>query len=177
MRGVTGAALGFALGAAAVGGLWHRATTNEDDPENSIVMPAVLWQDLPEQVRFGGSIAGDHVGYKTNHYSAVCSRDTMRCETVSFEQIGANQIGDVTLYAIPIVSWTTGLIVAREPDDGISCARVTLNIERTSREVEYVAEPVNQTKVTCAKAENKLYRWRIEDPSMWKKPGKSFSMF
>jgi hypothetical protein len=49
----------------------------------------------------------------------------------------------------PIVKWNDYEIVAQDEASTVTCSRVTFTINRSSEELLWVEEPINQTKSSC----------------------------
>ena len=90
-------------------------------------------------------------------------------EVTSIDQIAPNQLGTLTApYKLPISKWDTYEIVARSSDNVYDCTKITLNLRREKQMAEWVQEPINQATALCKDAENRTYKWTIENPPFWK---------
>jgi hypothetical protein len=111
-----------------------------------------------------GTLSGDGVTYKNNTMNISCSRERMECAVSQIYQIGLDQTGSLeapTFYKV--VAWNDPEIIAEADDYPIACAKTTINVERTSKEVVWVREPIHQTSASCRRSDSKTYKWTIED--------------
>ncbi len=69
-------------------------------------------------------------------------------------------------YANERRKWTQYDVVAGF-ESQFSCLKTTITIERSTEEVLWVEEPVNQTLPLCKDAENKIRKYTIENSPGW----------
>jgi hypothetical protein len=118
-------------------------------------------------VGVSGTLTGEGVGYPNNAVNVACYKDDSHCYVTEVDQIGPNQIGD--LYppdVFDIATWNAFLVSATYKGE---CFRTTINIDRNSTATEWVQEPINQSSIQCKDADNKLYKWTVDAPPLWKK--------
>jgi len=85
------------------------------------------------------------------------------------DQIGPNLIGRVDApYAYEITKWTPYEVIAGA-DGTLGCVKTTITIERKTKDVLWVDEPVNQTQQQCKDADTKIRRYSVEGSLGWKK--------
>jgi hypothetical protein len=151
--------------------LQHRHGT--DDAGTSIIFPDKIYADSGANASFvsiEGRWTGVGVAYKNNATQISCYKLQNECLSYSIEQIGPNQIGDLDPpLSMPIKKWDADVITASDEglDVGVFCARSTLNIDRRNGSAELVTEPINQATLNCAKADNRTYKWFLDDSIFW----------
>ena len=163
---LVGLVLGFLGG---VGTIIYLQQRNKDTGEMSIVFAQKSYYETPAVVTVSGTLTGEGLGYPNNTYSIACFQDRKECWMTSVEAIGGLQIGRMdSPYAYDIRKWSPYEVIAG--DDGtFGCFKTTITIDRQSQQVLWVEEPVNQTQVMCAKSENKIRKYTIENSPGWKK--------
>lgn len=132
-----------------------------------------FWDDWGKDNYIGrlsiqGSLTGENlekiVG-RNNRVIIDCEKSTMECITYYLYQFGRDSVSFSSGPSIiPIVSVKDNLIVASVPDDTISCSRIIINIDRVSKETEWVQEPYNQEKPLCKDSDGSTYKWIIKKP-------------
>jgi hypothetical protein len=157
---LAGLTIGFLCGA---GGLIYLQERNKDTGEMSIVFAQKSYYETPALVTVSGTLKGDGMAYPNNTYSIACFQDRKECWLTSVEAIGGQQVGRMDApYEYEIRKWSPSEVVAG--DDGtFGCFKTTITIERRSQQVLWVEEPVNQTQVMCAKSENKIKKYTLEN--------------
>lgn len=121
-------------------------------------------------VHVSGTLTGPDLGYRNNTFSISCFQERKECYYTSIEQIGPKQLGRMDgIGAIPIVKWNALEVVAKEEENGFSCARITITISRKTEAVLWVVEPTNQTQPACSKSRTNVMKWTIEDSLGWKR--------
>jgi hypothetical protein len=105
-----------------------------------------------------------------NTYTIVCVETEMKCHVASQEQIGDHQVDEITMSDYKITQWTPTQVVATDTDDDdtFSCVKNTLTIERASQLTYYVGQPMNAEKPQCAKAQNQIIKYTIDDSRVWR---------
>jgi hypothetical protein len=163
---LVGLAIGFLGGAGAMIYLQER---NKDSNEMAIVFAQKLYHETPDVVTVSGTLTGEGLGYPNNTHSIGCFKDRKECWMTSVQAIGGLQIGRMdSPYAYDVRKWSAYEVVAG--DDGtFGCSKTTITIDRKSQQVLWVEEPVNQTQVMCAKSENKIRKYAIENSPGWTK--------
>jgi hypothetical protein len=119
-----------------------------------------------------GAITGAGVGYKNNEITLSCSRVEGECYYAGISQIGYNQVsGPDPVSFLKIAEWNKSYISAKSSaeDDKMGCMKITVNINRSTKDVEWVEEPINQATPMCDHADNKTYKWFIDSPPSWKR--------
>jgi len=162
---LVGLALGFLGG---VGTIIYLQQRNKDTGEMSILFAPKNYYETPAVVTVSGTLTGEGVGNPNNTYSIACFQDRKECWMTSVEASGLH-IGRMdSPYAYDIRKWSPYEVIAG--DDGtFGCFKTTITIDRQSQQVLWVEEPVNQTQVMCAKSENKIRKYTIENSPGWKK--------
>jgi hypothetical protein len=163
---LVGLAIGLLSGAGAMIYLEER---NKDTSEMAIIFAKKLYYDTPDVVTVSGTLTGEGLGYPNNTYSIGCFKDRKECWMTSVQAIGGLQIGRMdSPYAYDVHKWSAYEVVAG--DDGtFGCTKTTITIDRKSQRVLWVEEPVNQTQVMCAKSENRIRKYTIENSPGWTK--------
>jgi hypothetical protein len=163
---IVGLLVGAVCGA---GGLIYLQERNKDTGEMSIVFSQKNYYESPDLVAVSGTLTGDGMAYPNNTYSIACFQDRKECWMTSVEAIGGQQIGRMDApYEYEIRKWSPYEVVASYDGD-FGCFKTTITIDRKSQQVLWVEEPVNQTKVMCAKADNKIRKYTIENSPGWNK--------
>lgn len=163
---IVGLVVGFGSGAASILFLQQR---NKDTGEMAIVFPQKNYYDSEAMVAVSGTLTGPGMAYPNNTYSIGCYRDLKECWLTYVDAIGGLLIGRMDApSAYDIKSWTANEIVAGY-DAPFGCYKTTITIERATKEVLWVEEPVNQTKPFCKDTENKIRKFSIEDSPGWKR--------
>jgi hypothetical protein len=91
----------------------------------------------------------------------------MECRLTSVNAIGGVQIGRMDApYAYEMRKWTQYEVVAGF-ESQFSCLKTTITIERSTKQVPWVEEPVNQTLPLCKDGENKMRKYTIENSPGW----------
>jgi len=161
-----GLVLGFASGAGAIIYLQDR---NKDTGEMSIVFAPKNYYESTEVVMVSGTLTGGGMAYPNNTYSIACFQDRKECWLTSVQAIGGLQIGRMDApYEYEVRKWSPYEVVAGD-EGAFACLKTTITIDRKSQQVLWVEEPVNQTKVMCAKAENTIKKYTIENSPGWTK--------
>ena len=168
---LVGLVLGFLGG---VGTIIYLQQRNKDTGEiagreMSIVFAKKNYYETPDMVTVSGTLTGEGLGYPNNTYSIACFQDRKECWMTSVEAIGGLQIGRMdSPYAYDIRKWSPYEVIAG--DDGtFGCFKTTITIDRQSQQVLWVKEPVNQTQVRCAKSDDKIRKYTIENSPVRKK--------
>jgi hypothetical protein len=162
--------IGMLVGAACgAGGIIYLQAQNKDTGEMSIVFAQKNYYDSTELVAVSGTLTGDGMAYPNNTYSIACFQGRKECWMTSVQAIGGQQIGRMDApYEYEIRKWSAYEVVAGDDGD-FGCIKTTITIDRKSQQVLWVEEPVNQTKVMCAKADNKIRKYTIENSPGWTK--------
>jgi hypothetical protein len=163
---LVGLVIGFVSGAGAIIYLQER---NKEPGEMSIVFAPKNYYESPAVVTVSGTLTGDGLAYPNNTYSIACIQDRKECWMTSVQAIGGQQIGRMDApYEYEIRKWSPYEVVAGD-DGAFGCLKTTITIDRKSQQVLWVEEPINQTKVMCAKSENKIRKYTIENSPGWTK--------
>ena len=127
--------------------------------------------DKEDVVTVSGTLTGE-MEFPNNTCSIGCYRDLNQCWIACVQAISGPQLGPMTApFFYEISSWTVNEIVAASSVSSgvlIACYRTTIKIERSTEQVLWVEEPVNQTKPICKDSENKSRKSYIEDAPRWK---------
>jgi hypothetical protein len=167
---IVGAVVGFVGGA---GSLIYFQQRNKNSGEVSIIFAPKNYYDSEQMVAISGTLTGPGMAYPNNTYSIGCYQERKECWLTSVNAIGDEQVGRMDApYEYDIRSWTNNEIVAVY-DGAFGCFKTTITIARTTKELLWVEEPVNQTKPFCKDAENKIRKFSIEDSPGWKRVGLS----
>lgn len=137
--------------------------------DTSIVFPDKNYTDTGSFVSVSGRWDGPGVGYKNNAAIINCDHQQSNCGFYTVQQIGINQISSLDIpFELPITHWDDFVITATDEgqDGGITCVKNTINIDRKRGTAELVMEPINQSKLNCAKTDNKIYKWWLSG-SLW----------
>lgn len=138
-----------------------------DDALSPIIFPMKTFTDTGNIVHVEGALTGDGIAYKNNWAVLTCFRQTRECELVQINTLG-RQVFSVYIPMIYTVRvWTPDRIVA---DMDESCGPYgkphfqseTWIVDRRGNTVEMIKHACNEAKP---------YRWTIENPAYWKKPG------
>jgi hypothetical protein len=159
-----GLVVGFIGGA---GSIIYVQERNKDTGEMSIVFADKFYYDGNGVVSVSGTLTGDGIGYPNNTCSMACFQDRKECWMTSVQAIGGLQIGRMDApYTYEIRTWSQYEVVAGD-DGSFGCFKTTITIDRQLKKFLFVEEPVNQTKVMCAKSENKIRKYTIESSPGW----------
>jgi hypothetical protein len=169
VRLIVGLVVGFVAGAGSLVYLQERNRATQDTGEMSIIFAKKFYYDNSELVTVSGTLTGLGQAYPNNTYSIACFKERTECWLTSVSAIGTQQIGRMDPpYAYEVRKWWDSEVVAG--DNGtLACIKTTVTIDRKSEQVLWVEEPVNQTKVMCAKSENKTRKFTIENSPGWDK--------
>jgi hypothetical protein len=119
-------------------------------------------------VAISGTLTGKGLAYPNNTYVVSCNKEWKACFVSFVEQIGHNQIGRMEYpYPYPIVKWNNSEIIAQEEPNLFGCFRVTITIDRPSKALLWLEEPINQTKPNCKNADTNIRKYSIEDSLAW----------
>jgi hypothetical protein len=163
---LVGLLIGVVSGAGAIIYLRDR---NKDTSEMAIVFAPKSYYENQSVVMVSGTLTGDGLGYPNNTYSIACFQDRKECWMTYVQAIGSQQIGRMDApFEYAIRKWSPYEGVAGD-DGGSSCAKTTITIDRKSQQVLWVEEPINQTQLICAKADNKIRKYTIENSPGWAK--------
>lgn len=162
----------FVIGIAAGAFVMHRTDGNiiPKQPNIRIVLPDKNYTDTKDSVSVSGRWEGTGVPYKNNAVMISCDHGTSICTYYKIEQVGKNQIGDLDIpNTIPITKWDAYEISANDADQdpGYWCTKTTINIDRKNQTAELVLEPINPSSLSCAKADNKTYKWSLAGSFFW----------
>ncbi len=171
------AAVSMLIGAAAVVFFFGLARSPEKD--NVITLGDKNYFDNNDySVSVSGTLTGKDMDrgdqYLNNSYRIVCIKERMECMVAYIQQIGPNQTGNVDVGCCsPITKWNEYEIVAVDPRPEETfdwhCFRTTITIERESKSVVWVEEPVNQAKAGCKNSNTTIRKFTLEDSSSWKR--------
>lgn len=123
-----------------------------------------------EAVFITGTLIGDHVGYSVNTWNIHCIKSDSVCRVADVEEIGRRQLGEINVADWPVSSWTPTTIVAVDTlGPTQSCARNTITIDRRTKTVRFLSEPVNSDSDFCTKGRKLMgppavEDWRIGNP-------------
>jgi len=127
--------------------------------------------DKEDVVTASGTLTGE-IEFPNNTCSIGCYRDLNQCWIACVQAISGSQLGPIIApFFYEISSWTANEIVATSSVYSgalIACYRTTIKIERSTEQVLWGEEPVNQTKSICKDSENKSRKSSIEDAPRWK---------
>lgn len=166
-----GLLVGFVGGAGSI--IYLQMSNTKDTDEMSIVFAPKNYCDTEQMVAISGTLTGPGMAYPNNTYSIACYQEMKECWMTYVDAIGARQIGRMDApSAYDIRSWTKNEIIAGY-DAPFGCFKTTITIARSSKELLWVEEPINQTKPFCKDAKNEIRKFSIEDSSGWKKIHKS----
>ena len=122
-------------------------------------------------VSVSGTLTGE-IEFPNNACSIACYRNLNQCWIACVQAINGSQLGPITPpFFYEIHSWTTNEIVAASSVSSgplIACYKTTIKIERSTEQVLWEEEPVNQTNPICKDSENKSRKSSIEDAPSWK---------
>jgi hypothetical protein len=109
------------------------------------------------------TMTGEGQAYPNNSYSIGCFKDRSECWLKSIQQIGNRLVSQIdTPYQYEIQKWTEHEIVAG--DDGtFGCYRITITIDRQSKEALWVEEgtrPSSHARIQRTRSENTRLRAR-----------------
>ena len=131
----------------------------------------VYYDDNSDVVTVSGTLTGE-IEFPNNSCSIGCYRDLKQCWIACVQAISGPQLGPMTApFLYEIRSWTANEIVAASSVSSgalIACHRTTIKIDRSTEQVLWGEEPVNQTKPICKDSENKSRKSSIEDAPRWK---------
>jgi hypothetical protein len=167
------AGIALCVGGVAMGAyLMHHIDQNSQPKQTitSIVFPDKVYADTQGYVTIMGRWDGEGVYYKNNATLIGCNQQQSVCSYYTIEQIGVNQVGSLNNPTeMPITHWDDSVITATDAgqDGGVLCVKNTINIDRKSETAELVIEPINQSTLNCAKADNKIYKWWIGGSIFW----------
>jgi hypothetical protein len=162
-----GLVVGFTGGAGSI--IYLQMSGAKDTGEMSIVFAPKNYHDTERLVAVSGTLTGPGMAYPNNTYSIACYQEMKECWMTYVDAIGAQQIGRMDApSAYDIKSWTRNEVVAGY-DAPFGCFKTTITIARSTKEVLWVEEPVNQTKPFCKDAKNEIRKFSIEDSPGWKK--------
>jgi hypothetical protein len=138
------------------------------NPDREIMMAEKMYYENDfggtEFVTLSGILTGEDLGYPNNSHAVTCWSDRKECYVSSIEQIGPNQIGRLDgPYSYPVVKWTATQVVARDDATTLGCSRTTITIDRTSRALLWVEEPINQMQPNCKDAATTIRKYSLED--------------
>lgn len=147
------------------------ASYQQDTPWS---LPGFDYQEFgKDAIYVTGTLKGPHVGYPYNTWDIRCFREESKCVVANVNEIGKNQLGEITAFDWPILSWSDTVVVLQDdasPND-TSCARNTITINREGRSVSYTSVPINMDRDYC-----KMYKlsgnnqWEIGMPVQpWEK--------
>jgi len=163
---LVGLLIGVVSGVASIVYLQDR---NKDTGEMSVVFSQKNYYDTSDVVAVSGTLTGEGIAYPNNTYSIACFRERKECWMTSVQAIGGQLIGRMDApYEYEIRKWSQYEVVAGD-DGSFGCFRTTITVDRKSQQVLWVEEPVNQTQVMCAKSENKMRKYTIENSPGWNK--------
>jgi hypothetical protein len=141
------------------------------DDSAEIIFPAKSFYDSAQPTGDGyvyitGRLSGDGIGYRNNTISVSCYQDRNECFSSTIEQIGPNQIGRLDSPTIfDITKWDANEVSATEGNEATDCQRTTIIIARKTEKLRWIAEPMNQSRLSsCKDAGDKTYNWTIESP-------------
>jgi len=121
-------------------------------------------------VAISGTLTGNGLAYPNNTYVVSCNKEWKACFVSFVEQIGHNQIGRMEYpYPYPIVKWNKYELIAQEEPNPSGCSRVTITIDRHSKALLWLEEPINQTKPNCKNAGTNIRKFSIEDSPAWRR--------
>jgi hypothetical protein len=144
------------------------ARHTQQQTQQDIIFPIKAFADSgapSDVVSATGRWTGDGVGYKNNAVNVTCIKGSGECTFYEVDQIGENQIGEVgPPDFLDIKSWNDFEVVASEDN---LCARTTINVDRHREYVELVQQPINQSTLACEKADEKTYKWHLDESLYW----------
>lgn len=119
-----------------------------------------------------GTLKGDQVGYKVNTWDIRCMQAEKTCHVANVSEIGRDQLGAITAFDWPILTWTEQVIVATDSTlDTGECSQATITINRVARTVNYDSKPLHPEKDYCKRfSMPQEYHWSIGAPRQpWQK--------
>jgi hypothetical protein len=119
-----------------------------------------------------GALTGDGVGYRNNSMVMSCFRAYQECYYSMLSQVGPGQIaGPDPVSILKVTEWNKHQITATSTDADVEagCGKLTVNIDRIAKEVEWVQEPINQSALFCKKSDGMTYKWFVDSPPSLKK--------
>jgi hypothetical protein len=147
---------------------------HKQPPDDQIVFAPKNFVDVNQpgtesgSVAISGTLTGSGLAYPNNTYVVSCQKEWKACVVSYVAQIGHNQIGRMEYpYPYPIVKWTNYEVIAQEEPNLFGCRRVTITIDRQSKALLWLEEPVNQTKPNCKNADTNIRKYSIEDLPAW----------
>jgi hypothetical protein len=160
---------GLVLGAVgAVVGLLYLEMHKPPTDDQIMFAPKNFYDPGPEfgAVEISGTLTGNGLG--NNTYAVSCNKEWKACFVSFVEQIGRNHIGRMQdPYPYPIVKWNNYEVIAQEEPSPLGCSRVTITIDRQSKALLWLEEPINQTKPNCKNANTNIRKFSIEDSPAW----------
>lgn len=166
---IVGLVIGFVGGAGSIVYLQQQNKDTKETGEMAIIFAPKNYYDTEAAVLVSGTLTGPGQAYPNNTYSIACYRDMKECWMTYVSAIGGLQIGRMDApSAYDIKSWTANEIEAAY-DAPFGCYKTTITIERSTKQLLWVEEPINQTKPFCKNAENKIRKYTIEDSPGWKR--------
>lgn len=114
------------------------------------------------QVQVSGTLKGEDIPTETNNsYLIWCLKDQKNCLIAWVEDSGKHYVGNIEAYYIPITEWHRDTVTAADP--GFGCWKTTITINRKTKEVLWIEEPINRSKDFCQKERgNSVKKWAIE---------------
>lgn len=162
--------IGLLIGAiGGAGGILYFIEKNKSADDGNVVFAQKNFYDTEQMVLVSGTMTGTGIAYPNNTYAIGCYKDQKECWLTSVDQIGPNHIGRMDApYSYEITKWTPYEVVAGA-DGTFGCFKTTITIERKTKEVLWVEEPVNQAQPQCKNADTNIRKYSVEDSPGWKK--------
>jgi hypothetical protein len=163
-------ALGIAVGmASGAGGGQYLMAHVRIGESNAVTLPAKYFADYEDEVVVSGTLVDRSIGVANNSYTIDCYKERKECWIATFNQTDVRTISRIEpLHAIKIADWTPSKITALT-DGASGCAKSTITIERKTKEVLWVVEPVNQSKLNCKTGDTRIRTHSLENSHGWKK--------
>lgn len=154
--------LGLAIGtlSGAVGSLYFM--------EREIALATKYFVDKEDYVVASGTLIDRSVGVANNSYTIACYKERKGCWIASLRQTDARSISRIEPpFQLTITQWTSSEITALA-DGVLGCMKTTMTIERKTKEVLWVDEPVNQSEPKC-KTDERARTLHLESSPGWRK--------
>jgi len=172
--------IGVTAGGALVGGLvfWHpfRKSTPID---NQITFTDYQFSDnklsTDGWIQISGSLNNPKLSEKdedqanNNTLTIQCTQRNLKCNVARIEQIGNNQVNEISIDEFSISSWTQNKVIATDYEgDDSTCVKNEIVIERASQKSFYISTPIHTSRPNCINAETKINKFTIENSKVWR---------
>jgi hypothetical protein len=119
-------------------------------------------------VSFSGTLAGGNLAFPNNARSFACYRDLKKCFVASIDQMGVLDVSRLEIGDYDITKWTKEeIITIDDPTPTQGCLKTTITVDRATRSILWVDEPMNQTKPWCRLVDSAIRKYTIDNPPWW----------